>query len=147
MRHPTEPALLLIGVLSFNHSGRLERRQYIRALTPPHHDAVLRFVMAEDEAEMDASAGDVLLLRLGTNRSQHISLSFRGTVGKLLLQNAFFRWVVQKQFRKFRFVARADDDTLVSVPMIVGQLNRVPTHETVVYGPFGEWYWWLPGDP
>lgn len=138
------PRLLLhVGVLSCNQTGRLERRQIMRELIPSHPQALLQFVMAEDEAEQDAACSNVLLLALHVNHSV-ISLVRRRKIGKFLLQNTFFRHAARHSTA--HWVARADDDALFSLATITDMLRRVPAvHARLsVFGPFGKFYAWLP---
>ena len=130
---------LLLGVLSFRLRERLGMRNAIRQLACTDNRVALRFVMAVDEADDDAARGDVLLFRL-PNASRRL-------LGKVLLQNAFFRFGLDPRHR-LRWIGRADDDALFNATVVVDDLWRLRctpgVGEYVAYGPFRNWFAWMP---
>ena len=126
-------ASLLLGVLTFNLKGRLARRNAIRTLSVADERVVVRFVMAADEAESDVSEGDVLLFKL-RNASRRL-------VGKLLLQNAFYRYALDP-CHTITYIGRAYDDALFNTSVIMDDLSRLQNSYAsghVAYGPFRNW--------
>ena len=90
------------------------------------------------QAGPDTAFGDVMLC--------HISAFDRRRVGKLLLQNAFFRSALSSSIT-YRFIGRADDDAAVSLPAltsVLAQLNLRSAVREVVLGPIRSWYMWDP---
>ena len=132
-----EPSVsLVIGVLSFNLTGRATRRSYIRRAAARSSTAALRFAMPSDEADADRSP-DVLRCP--------VPLQGRSVSGKFFLQNAFLRYGAELPAH-VKFVARADDDTLFYPPTIAHALTisaRSSTSEHLVYGSHKNWYMWL----
>ena len=130
-------AILLVGVLSFKLPGRRQQRDAIREHWRGNDAsrATLRFVLASDEADADADSEDMLLFDV-SNQSRH-------TLGKLLLQNAFFRFALQPRHR-VKYIARADDDAIFNASSLVDDLMLLMHFPYVVYGPFRNWYQWMP---
>ena len=128
---------LLIGVISFSQPGRLKLRNLLRSLLVRDPRVALRFVMAEDESATaaDRDDGDMLLFR--------VSNVSRRRLGKLLLQNAFFLHALAA---KVPFVARLDDDALVNASAVMDDLELTRHRAHVAYGPFRNWYQWMPAE-
>ena len=130
---------LVVGVLSFNHSTRASRRQWIRILAGDDASARLFFVLPLDEPDSDSHFDDVL--------SFPIASADRFVIGKLLLQNAWYRFAVRELPKHVVWIARMDDDAAASLPAIAGQLDRLdvrPNEDRVVYGHHLNWYMWNP---
>ena len=129
------PRLLFIGVLSFNASGRLGRRNALRRLLATSPLATLRFCLPADEPDGDTDRDDVLRLSIPASR--------RATHGKFFLHNALLRFAFT---RGHAFVARADDDALFNPPAVVAHLQELQALELgvtdVVYGVQKLWYRW-----
>ena len=136
----TASARLLVGVLSFGRGAgryRLERREWLRRLCPSRPPAVqVRFVMAADDRDTDADRSDVWLYPIAS--------AGKGTIRKLLLQNAFFRDAVA--MGRFDFIARADDDAAFNASEVSHALAAfaptLPAGSFVAYGPFEHFYSW-----
>ena len=129
---------LVIGVLSFNLTGRSIRRSWIRKLSNPGPSARLYFILPADQPDIDVHMDDVIRLDIpGVDRS---------VTGKYFLQNAWLRYAAQLP-NYVHWVARMDDDAAVNAGTIERQLARLgmqPHSDRVVYGPHRNWYMWHP---
>ena len=112
---------LLAGAISFGRSSTSQtRRHAMRTACSPSAAAALRFVMPESgygPAEA-AQHRDVLLVP--------VPVAHEKVLGKLLLQNAFLRYSVRLP-PCVRFVARADDDSLVNLTAVARLLRTTHT--------------------
>ena len=126
---------LVIGVLSFNFTGRSNRRAWIRRLSEPSTLARLFFVLPLDQPDVDSGWEDVI--------SFDIPRVDRGVLGKYLLQN---RWFLYGSLlpKHVTWVARMDDDAAVNAAVIASRLQLIPSEQLVVYGPHRNWYMWHP---
>ena len=131
---PLADAHLVIGILSFRSPVGLARRQWIRNLMRVTPTAAVRFVLSNATPDEDAGAADMLLL--------HAAESGR-SLGTYLLTLAFFRHALAHQPR-IPFIGRADDDSLFDPPTVLAELEAVGASAHVVYGPYHEWYQWMP---
>ena len=135
---------LLVGVLSFNLPQRRARRDALRVLCPSTPQVHVRYILPLD-GEEDASEAqlhdDVWRMAIAT--------AARSRIGKFLLQNAFFRRVASSS-RRYRWVARIDDDAATPLNVIAASLRTIETSAAtrgvslVVYGPVRSWYMWHP---
>jgi hypothetical protein len=125
---------LVIGILSFRSPVGLARRQWIRNLMRVTPTAAVRFVLSNATPDEDAGAADMLLL--------HAAESGR-SLGTYLLTLAFFRHTLALKPR-IPFIGRADDDSLFDPPTVLAELEAVGASAHVVYGPYHEWYQWMP---
>ena len=101
----TPTRTLLIGVLSFDGPGRLQRRRMIHRLSSPSLAASLLFVLPAGHKEASnvtgGSSAPVRELRV----RMPVGIDAR-YAGKLILQNCFFRHAVSLS-PPFQFVGRA----------------------------------------
>ena len=116
---------LIIGVMSYNSSQALARREGLRALFNASTSslATVRFVLGALDA--DSSREDVLTLRVPSNGRR---------MGAFMLTLAFFKHAVRLPFE---FIARADDDADFdpdAIAVTLGWLERQGL-PNIVYGP------------
>jgi hypothetical protein len=133
-----ETVTLVVGVLSFNYSGRAARRQWIRRLSDPGSTSRILFALPSDQPDEDSEMDDVLHFQ--------VAAIDRSVIGKYLLQNAWFCFATTLPDHVL-WVARMDDDAIVSGTAIATRLTRLPMNlhlDHVVYGPFRNWYMWHP---
>ena len=134
---------LLVGVMTFNHTGRAARRAKIRQLCHTGDSSALFFVIPADSPDVDTDRPDMLRL--------HVPAVRRGVSGKYLLQNAYFRSAAASLPKTVRYVARMDDDAIVNAAAIEAQLRIVDAarerDELVFYGPFRNWCPLAPASP
>ena len=134
---------LLVGVMTFNHTGRAARRAKIRQLCHTGDSSALFFVIPADSPDVDTDRPDMLRL--------HVPAVRRGVSGKYLLQNAYFRSAAASLPKTVRYVARMDDDAIVNAAAIEAQLRIVDAarerDELVLYGPFRNWCPLAPASP
>ena len=126
-------ATLLIGIMSYKGAVPLARRQQVRRLIHVEPGAAVRFVMSNSTPDRDAASPDMLLLPV---------VDGGRTLGTYLNVNAFFRYALSLRPR-ITFIGRADDDALFDPPTILAEL-RAFGPASLVYGPFHEWYQWVP---
>lgn len=128
--------VLVVGVLSFNFTGRAKRRAWIRRLSPSSAVAQIFFVLPLDQPDVDTHMDDVV--RFDIPRVD------RGVLGKYLLQNRWFAFGSLLP-PHVEWIARMDDDAAVNGASIVRRLQWVPRDsQFTVYGPHRNWYMWHP---
>lgn len=143
-KEPENRTEMLVGVPSYRSPLALERRTAIRELgftgnpaTSPK--AWLRFVMAEDQADVDRDKGDVWLFPLPAQRRA------KNTYGleKYLLSNAFLREAVKRPDSP-RLLVLADDDTLFNATDLAIRMQAFSAIPRLVFGNVEEWFMWDP---
>lgn len=125
--------LLVVGVLTFNFSGRAGRRAWIRRLSPISANARTFFVLPQDQPDLDSGSEDVIHF--------DIPRTDRSVLGKYLLQNRWFAFASLLPDH-VKWVARMDDDAAVNAAAMAGRLLLAPHQELTVYGPHRNWYMW-----
>ena len=128
--------LLLVGVLQatswLSSEEALRRRAVIRELCHVEASkATLRFVLPRQDEGRDASLGDSLLLDIPRKGNR--------TLRKFFLQHAFFRHAVHLNYR---FVARADEDSIFNASVIAAELARTRGTHVVYASMVPKWYMW-----
>lgn len=135
---------MLVGVPSYRSPVALERRTAIRDLgfvggSIASPKAWLRFVMAEDQADVDEDKGDVWLFPLPPQRRAKKSYGLE----KYLLSNAFLRAAVNRSDSP-NLLVLADDDTLFNATDLVRRMQPFASVRRLVFGNVEEWFMWDP---
>jgi hypothetical protein len=137
---------MLVGVPSYRSPLALQRRDFIREMgfvgsenAAPGARAWLRFVMADDQADVDRDRGDVWLFPLPAKRRAAKSYGLE----KYLLSNAFLRAAVKRPEAPPLLVL-ADDDTLFNATDLVARMAPMASVQRIVFGNLEEWFMWDP---
>lgn len=149
---------MLVGVPSHRHTVALQRRDAIRELvaggqpqaaTPSSSAAaaaassaasvMLRFVMAQDQADADRERGDVWLFDLPAARRAKKTYGLE----KFLLSNRFLREAARRADTP-ALVVLADDDTLFNATLLATRMAPFASLPTLVFGNVEEWFMWDP---
>ena len=138
---------MLVGVPSHRHTVALQRREAIRELcagsggpSPPSASAVmLRFVMAQDQADADHDRGDVWLFDLPAARRAKKTYGLE----KYLLSNRFLQTAAARNDTP-PLVVLADDDTLFNATLLAARMAPFAALPSLVFGNVEEWFMWDP---
>ena len=140
---------MLVGVPSYRSDVALQRRTAIREMGfvgsnvgSPSAQGVgawLRFVMAEDQSDVDHDKGDVWLFGLPARRRAKKSYGLE----KYLLSNAFLREAAKRADTP-PLVVLADDDTLFNATDLAARMLPFASTAQLVFGNVEEWFMWDP---
>ena len=155
---------MLVGVPSHRHAVALQRREAIRelcacvdtsgAIGPSSADTsadaaasssaastaiTLRFVMAQDQADVDRDRGDVWLFDLPAARRTKKTYGLE----KYLLSNRFLRTAAARKDTPL-LVVLADDDTLFNATLLAARMAPFARLPSLVFGNVEEWFMWDP---
>ena len=148
---------MLVGVPSYRSAVALQRRDAIREMGFVGSSAEanaraellpscvspactwLRFVMAEDQADVDKEHGDVWFFKLPARRRAKKSYGLE----KYLLSNAFLREAARRADSP-PLVVLADDDTLFNATDLSLRMAPFAASPRLVFGNLEEWFMWDP---
>ena len=137
---------MLVGVPSYRGAVPLQRRNSIRELgfagasnAAPSARPWVRFVMADDQADVDRDDGDIWLFPLPAQRRAKKSYGLE----KYLLSNAFLRKAVAEPNAPSLLVL-ADDDTLFNATDLAARMAPFASSPRLVFGNLEEWFMWDP---